>query len=350
VTGGFVAIIVGAPGFLLSSLGAAPDVIDAGLVYLRLVVGSSMVLAVTIVLDSAMRANRDTRTPMRIAILVTAAKLLGNWLLINGEWGAPKLGLDGAGWATAGAQVIGLLAFLLVLARRDSKAPDSVKWSRLLRTSGMTREVARNAMPGVGERVVLNLGLLSYFWILSHYYGTVSVAAYTIGVPLLSFSWIPGSGYAQACATLVGQQLGARNPEGATATGRRATGLAIATAIPLGLFFAVFRTELAQVFTDDAAVIAALGPFMLALAIGQPFLQLHFTLGGAHRGAGDTWTPLVAASIGNWIFRVPLACLAAIVFQADVVWVWYALVIDHIARAAILWRSFQRGAWRERLE
>ena len=50
-------------------------------------------------------------------------------------------------------------------------------------------------------------------------------------------------------------------------------------------------------FTDDRATIAALGPFLLCLAISQPMLQLHFTLAGVHRGAGDTWTPLIAATV-----------------------------------------------------
>ena len=117
----------------------------------------------------------------------------------------------------------------------------------------------------------------------------------------------------------------------------------------LGVVCLVYREELARLFTSDRAVIAALLPFMTALAIAQPFLQLHFTLGGAHRGAGDTFTPLVAAAVGNWVFRVPLALLAGLVLDLDVVWVWYAILFDHISRSLWLTRSFQRGRWRERL-
>jgi Na+-driven multidrug efflux pump len=210
--------------------------------------------------------------------------------------------------------------------------------------------VVRVAAPGVAERVVLNLGLLSYFWVLSSYYGTVAVAAYSVGVPLLSFSWIPGNGYAQACATLVGQQLGARDPAGARRAGVQAMLLALGTAIPLAVLFGGLRVPLAELFTTDPVVVEALGPFMLALALGQPFLQLHFTLAGALRGAGDTVTPLIAATVGNWVFRVPVACFFAIVLQADVVFVWYALIIDHLSRAVILGISFRRGKWMTKLE
>jgi len=358
VTLTFTALILWDAPRLLTLLGARPEVIDAGLGYLRLVVGSSVLLSVSLTLDSALRANRDSRTPMLIALAITAVKLLANWLLIFGPYGFPRLGLEGAGWASLISQAMGVTIFAIIFARRAPDSPDALRWRTLLRPSPLCGEVLRIALPGVAERVVLNLGLLSYFWVLSNYYGTLAVAAYTVGVPLLSFSWIPGSGsfswipgsgYAQACATLVGQRLGAHDPDGATATGVRATYLALATAIPLGLFFAVFRIPLAELFTDDRAVVTALGPFMLALAVGQPFLQLHFTLGGAHRGAGDTWTPLIAASIGNWVFRVPLACAFAIVWKTDVVWVWYALVVDHVARSAILLYSYRRGRWKERM-
>jgi Na+-driven multidrug efflux pump len=130
--------------------------------------------------------------------------------------------------------------------------------------------------------------------------------------------------------------------------GRRAVGLAMATAIPLAALCALYRLPLARLFTDDLAVVAALGPFMLVLALGQPFLQLHFALGGAHRGAGDTWTPLRAALWGNWGVRIPLAMLFAGGLGLDVIWVWLALVADHVVRSIHLGLSFVSGRWRER--
>jgi Na+-driven multidrug efflux pump len=186
-----------------------------------------------------------------------------------------------------------------------------------------------------------------YFTVLSRYYGTVAVAAYGLGVPLLSFSWIPGQGYAQACATLVGQALGAEQRRLATRIGWVSAGLALGTAVVLGAVCVFAAEPLARALTADDAVVAALVPFLYALALAQPFLQLHFTLGGAHRGAGDTWTPLVAAFIGNWIFRVPVAFFVAQVLHADLVWVWLTLIIDHVARAAHLAWSFRRGKWQD---
>ncbi len=350
VTLAFTAIMLAAPEWSLEVLGAEPAVVAVCVPYLQLLVGSSILLATSLTFDSALRANRNTRTPMFVALVVAAVKIAANYALIFGEFGLPRLELVGAGLATVISQCVGLLIFVVIVARKPADSPVSFRWRRFFMPGPLTRQVVRLATPGILERVVLNLGLLSYFWVLSRHYGTLAVAAYSVGVPLLSFSWIPGSGYAQACATMVGQSLGAGAREEARMTGVRAATLAVITAIPLGLLFGFFRTPLAELFTADEAVVTALGPFMLALAIGQPFLQLHFTLGGAHRGAGDTWTPLVAATIGNWVFRVPLALLFAAVLEWDVVWVWYVLVFDHIARAAWLLVSFRRGRWMDRMD
>ncbi|MDG2050619.1 MAG: MATE family efflux transporter [Myxococcota bacterium] len=345
----FTIAILAAPGHLFAWLGAAEEVTATGRVYLQWMVGSSVLLALNLTFDSALRADRDTRTPMRVSIAVAAVKLSLNAILIFGAFGLEPLGLAGAGLATALSQTAGVVIYAFIFRRIDKNSPVYFSWRSVWSRTGVTRQVLRVAAPGVAERIVLNLGMLSYFWVLGRYYGTLAVAVYTVGVPLLSFSWIPGTGYGQACAALVGQRLGANDREGARRIGLQATGLALVTALPLAVVFGLLRTPLAELFTDDPAVIAGLGPFMLALAVGQPFLQLHFTLGGAHRGAGDTTTPLVAATVGNWMLRVPIALLAALVFQSGVIWVWWALVFDHLSRAALLAWSFHRGRWMDRL-
>lgn len=330
----------------LALLGAEPSVVRVAAPYLELTVAASLMLSFTMIGESALRSNRDMRTPMFIAMVVAVAKLGLNALLIFGLFGAPRLELFGAGLATAISQAIGLALFLLVLMRMPPEAPTALRFRDLVRRNPITREVVRIAVPGVVERIVLNFGLLSYFWIISHYYGTLAVAAYTVGVSILSFSWIPGTGYAQACSTVVGQALGARSSEGALRAAKRALALSIVTAIPLGILCAWQRVALAELFTDDGAVILALSPFMLCLAIAQPFLQMHFTLGGAHKGAGDTVTPLIGAAIGNWGIRVPVAIVVGGVLEMDIVWLWATLIFDHIARTIWMAASFVRGRWR----
>jgi MATE family multidrug resistance protein len=340
--------VIGAPRPILGLLNASPAVIDTALPYLRLTMASTLLFAVSISLESGFRAARDTRTPLAVAAVVTTVKTALNGLWIFGPFGLRRYGLAGAGMATVAAQAVAVV-LLWAAARRRGLAP-SFPDARALRAgaaggprSSLPRLV-RLAIPAILERVVLNAALMEYFAMLGRY-GSATIAAYTVGVRMMSFSWIPGIGFSAAAATLVGHAMGADDPAAASRAGWRAVRFALGVSAVLGVAFALGRVPLARVFTDDARVIGELGPFMLTLALAQPLLGYHFTLSGALRGAGDTVSPLVAAAVGNWAFRVPLALL----FQhlgLDVTWMWLALVCDHAARASWVSFAYLRGGWR----
>jgi putative MATE family efflux protein len=339
------AVALAVPHAVLGWMNAAPELVALGAPYFRLVVGSSLLLAVAVTVEGGLRAARNTRTPMLIGLVTTTVKIAGNALLIFGLWGFPRLELLGAGIATVASQLVAVALFVAVSRRGRAREILAIGSRDLKAARALLRQVLRLALPAVGERVIMNLAMISYFTIVGGY-GSAALAAYTIGVRVLAFSWIPGTGFSSAASTLVGQALGARNPGAAARAGWRAVRLALGSSLVLGAVCAFGREPLGRLFTNDADVIQALGPFMLILAVSQPLLGLHFTLAGALRGAGDTVTPLLAAAFGNWGFRVPLAALGSATLHLDLVWVWAALFFDHLVRAIWLGIAFQRGRWR----
>jgi putative MATE family efflux protein len=346
VSAGIAGVVLSAPRPILGLLNATPDVIETALPYLQLMMLSTLLFAVSVTLESGFRAARDTRTPLWIAAVVTVVKTGLNALLIFGLAGFPAWGLVGAGVATLIAQGVAIALLVWGSRRRDMRSALGLGRRDLAHARRGLGAVARIATPAVLERVVLNLALMTYFAMLGHY-GPAALAAYTVGVRMLSFSWIPGTGFAAAAATLVGHALGAASPGGATRAGWRALRFALLVSVLLGVTFAALRKPIARLFTDDASVLAALGPFMLTLALAQPLLGIHFTMSGALRGAGNTMTPLLAATAGNWALRVPLAYLF-MRLDLPLFWMWLALVIDHLARATWVTWTFARGRWRER--
>jgi len=335
-------------GHILANFRVSAEVVSAAVPYFQLTLASSLLFAVAFSFESAFRATRDTRTPMRLTAVVAATKIGLNYVLIFGALGFPKLGLTGAGWATLGAQVVAVVLF--VAASRRSGASEAMRlgWADLRAARSGIRDAVRLSLPAAGERVVMTMGLLSYFAILTRY-DEVVIAAYTIGVRLLSFSWIPGMGFASAAATLVGQALGAKDPRQAKRAGWRAARSCVLISLVLGTGCIVFRTPLAELFTDDPAVVAALRPLILMLALSQPFMATHFTLGGGLRGAGDTVTPLVSTMVATWVFRVGIAFVSGQMLDLELIWVWAALVLDHVARSAWLSWAFWRGVWSRQL-
>ena len=111
------------PQILLDGLGAAPEVARLCQPYLSLMMGSSLLLSVALMVESGLRADCNTTTPMRIAIFVTLVKVLLNALLIFGLWGFPRLELVGAGLATLVSQVLGLVLFAVLVWRAPTEGP-----------------------------------------------------------------------------------------------------------------------------------------------------------------------------------------------------------------------------------
>jgi len=350
-----------APRAILRWLDASPDVIEIAVPYFRLFAGAMLLYAAAFMFECRLRAHKNTRLPMAVAFTVMSVKGVLSLTLIFGALGFPRLGLVGAGVATLTAHAVGLLLYVVQTRRAGatpSAAPAGVARKGAERGSwnlgdlrgfwDVLADVALVSLPSMGERLIMSLALLTYFKLLSGY-GSAAVAAYAIGVRLLSISWVPGLGFGAAASTFVGHALGAGDSARARRVGTRSLAQAFLVMCTVGVVFLFLRHPLADAFTRDERIADSLAPFMMMLAIAQPFMGVHFTLAGVLRGSGDTITPLVGAAVGNWGFRVPLAWLSAHVFEARLTWVWAALIADHFARMLINGSVFLFGHWDRRV-
>jgi putative MATE family efflux protein len=184
-----------APRVILGWLDATPDVIDVAVPYFGLSAASMVLYAAAFMFESGFRAHKNTRGPMAIAFVVMAVKTVFSVLLIFGVLGFPRLGLTGAGLATLTAHAVGLVLYIF-LARRvagEDGGPDVIFGVADLRGLGRAiAEVARVSLPSMAERFIMSMALLTYFKLLSDF-GAAAVAAYAIGVRLLSMSSAPAT-------------------------------------------------------------------------------------------------------------------------------------------------------------
>jgi putative MATE family efflux protein len=336
------------PRQVLRLLDASPEVIEIAVPYFRLFAAAMLLYGAAFMFESGLRAHKNTRMPMAIAIVVMTVKTVLSLVLIFGAFGFPRLGLVGAGIATLIAHGVGLILYVTLSSYVARTMPSvTFGWSDMRRAWEVAADVTRVSLPSMGERLIMSLALLTYFKFLSGY-GTAAIAAYAIGVRLLSLSWVPGVAFGVAASTFVGHALGAGESARARRIGWRSLGQALLVMSALGIAFLFLRDPLSRAFTSDARIVESLVPFMTMLAIAQPFMGAHFTLGGVLRGAGDTVTPLIGAAVGNWGFRVPLAWLASHAFAAPLTWVWSALIADHFSRMLINGSVFVRGTWSKR--
>lgn len=327
-------ILVNRPAMQL--LGAAPDVVTLAGPYLDIIF---LVIPFTIViqvLSGILHGTADTRTPMYAMIGVNVLHALLAYPLIYGRWGFPNLGINGAAVAVGAAESVGVLVLLI----RCSTL--FVRPTRLRRD--LARAVWDVGLPVFGERVMQQVGVLLYTKLVLMY-GTVAYAAHQVGLSIEAFSFLPGYGFAVAAATMAGQSIGAGKYARAKLENWEANRLAACVMAGMGLLFFFFPYALLRAFTDDPAVIELGTLFLKIVALLQIPLALTMVLSGSLRGAGDTRYIMGTTIVGMWGVRLPLACIAALWLQLDLIFVWSAMVADWTIRMGLLIVRYRSERW-----
>ena len=344
-----VATAAGALGLLIAPQLAAIFQLDDATrelttTYIRWLMLFNPSFAVFFALGAAVRAAGDTRTPLWIGGLANVLNVALLFPLVFGAFGFEGLGIKGAALSGGGAFTIGSAVFLwrwwsgkLLVKRGGSGA---LTRARILR-------IARIGTPAGLEQLVFQVGFVLFLFIVS-FYGTEPYAAYGVGVRILSFSFVVGSGFSIAASTLVGQHLGARDPSGASRSGWRSMGISIAAMSIFGLLIVLAAEPIARFMIDDDEVVRLSVVFIYILGSVQPLMAIEFTLAGALRGAGDTRFPLYTVLAGMLLVRSTLAVTFSLL-DLPVEWIFAALIGDYIVKASLLTWRFHSGRWQRAL-
>lgn len=321
----------------MALLGVEPEVIALAGPYSDIIF---LVIPFTVflqVLSSILQGTADTRSPMFAMIGVNLLHIFVAYPLIYGSWGLPALGVKGAGIAVGLAEAAGA-AFLLLRSWPLLSSPTNLR-------RDLVRAVWQVGAPVSGERIVQQGGIMLYTKIV-FLYGTVSYAAHQVGLSIEAFSFLPGYGFAVAAATMVGQSIGAGKYIRAKIENWEANRMAAVIMAGMGVVFFVFPYGLLRAFTSDETVIALGTLFLKIVAVLQIPLALTMVLAGSLRGAGDTRAIMWATFVGMWGVRVPMACVAALWFNAALVYVWSAMIADWTVRMGLLLWRYQSERWR----
>jgi len=328
----------------LKLLGAAPDVQALGMVYLRIVALTMLLMTVLFVGNAALRGAGDTRTPMLVMSGINLINVVVAYSLINGVGSLPRMGVAGAAIGTAIAQGVGGLAVLILLLRPRS-AVRLVPRDFFRLEPRQIRRILSIGLPAGGEQLLMRIAQFSFAALITRL-GTATFAAHQIGMMVMSLSYMPGWGFSVASTTLVGQELGAGRPDRAEAGARLSSRLNTMVMGTIGLLIFLGARPVAALFTADQEVIDLAVIALRAFAFAQPLLATSFVLSGAMRGAGDTRPVLLITAFCIWGIRLPLGYLLAVVANLGLLGVWLAVDVDWIVRATLLYRRFRSGRWK----
>jgi len=349
--GGLLSILFGVLGSahaesLLRLMGADDDVVATGAGFTRVMLGGSGSLVLLFIINAAFRGAGDATVAMRTLIFANTFNMLLGPCLIFGLGPFPKLGVEGAAIATTTGRSLGVLYQLYRLARHSRHL--RVGRSHIEVNLGVMRRLLSLSGAGTLQHFVSTASWIGTTRLMSSF-GAVAVAGYTIGIRVIIFGLLPCWGIANAAATLVGQSLGAKNPERARQSVWRAGFINCCVMGLVGLCFVLLPGPIASFFTDDPAVRDIATSCLRIIASGYLFYAYGMVFSQAFNGAGDAWTPMFLNIVCFWCGQLPAAWILAKYSPLGIVGVPLAVTLAFSFHAIAGGLLFRRGRWARRV-
>ncbi len=325
-------------------LGASDEVVAAGIGYMRWKAISVIFAIIVMTTTGILRGCGDTLTSMYSNTTINILNIALNWVFIFGNLGMPAMGAAGAGFSTMLARGVGSIIMLSVLFGGKASVKMKLLDSNKLHWPTIKR-VLNVGIPAAMEQVMLR-GAQVFFTMLVTGLGTNMYAAHQIALRADSIAFMPGFGFAVAATTLVGQNLGAEQPEEANKAGWLTIYMGIGFMLIMGTLLFTFAVPAARFFTDEPEVIAAAAKALRVMAFALPFMAVARVAAGALRGAGDVKYVMWGTGISIWAARLGLAFIFVKLFGWGLIGAWLGMAADHLVRAAFFGVRYWQGKWK----
>jgi len=331
---------------ILRAMGASEGVVaTGGAQYMRIMLGGSATIVFVFMINAIFRGAGNAVVAMRALWIANGVNLVLDPLLIFGVGPFPELGVAGAAVATNTGRAIGVIYQLVCLSRAGPHL--SLRRSDLRFDARTMFGLLRVGMGGVLQFSIATSSYLLLMRIVARY-GSEAVAGFTIAVRLIEFTFLPAWGLGNAAATLMGQNLGAGQPDRAAASAWRAAAYNALFLTSVGLVFVAFAGPLTGVFTSDPGVARHAVDCLRYVSYAYGLYAIGMVLTQAFNGAGDTDTPTVISFVCLWLLQLPLAVVLSGRFELGPRGIFVAMAISEAVMACVATWVFQRGTWRVR--
>jgi putative MATE family efflux protein len=340
---GGLGLFVGRP--ILVLLGADTEVLPLGMAYLRVTMAGLFTVILIFIINSLLRGAGEAGLATMVLFVATAVTVISEWVLIFG-WGPfPALGVAGSAWGTVLGFGSGVALQLAILLSRRARI--GVNLRNMRPDFHLMLQIIRIALPSTVQMVLRSSSRLVILWLVG-LYGTYATAGYGVANRVLLVAIIPAFGLGNAAGTLVGQNLGARQPKRAE---RSAWWVSVYTAGYVALCAALifgYARPLIELF-DPTPQVVALGTACLRIvSLSLIPSTIGIVLARAFDGAGDTVPAAAVNLLSLWGVEVALSFALARWLGLGTDGVWWGRAAANTANGLLFAIWFWLGRWKER--
>jgi MATE family multidrug resistance protein len=312
--------------YALPHLGLPPGVVVLARPYLAVVGWSLPPLLLYVAFRRYLQAMNIVRAVTYTLIAANIVNAIANWVLIFGYYGAPRLGVTGAAWATLASRVVMAVALFGVIVKRERHMQPRLRDTPLTLDVSRVVRLVRLGVPA-GAQMLIEVGVFAAATALAGRLSSTSLAAHQIAIHMASVTFMIPYGLSSAAAVRVGQAVGRRDPAGAMVAGWTAIALGVSFMATAALVFLTMPGALIRAFSADHEVIAIGVRLLFVAAVFQLFDGLQGVTTGALRGLGDTRTAMLWNLGGHWFIGLPLGYLLCFRWGYGLVGLWWGLSV-----------------------
>ncbi|MDH4059116.1 MAG: MATE family efflux transporter [Cyclobacteriaceae bacterium] len=329
---------------ILAVMGASESVIETGSGYTRWMFGGNITIMLIFLINAIFRGAGDASLAMRVLILSNGLNIILDPIFIFGFGPIPAFGVEGAAIATTIGRGIGV--FYQISHLIYGKGLIKIHRENLQIDWGIIGRLIKVSAGGTGQFIIASASWIFLIRIISTF-GSEALAGYTIAIRVIIFAILPAWGMANAAATLVGQNLGAGQPDRAEKSVWRTGFFNMIFLAFITVIFFTLASPIIEVFTTDPGVLTNAIQCLQIVSLGYVFYAYGMVVAQSFNGAGDTRTPTILNFFAFWMFQIPLAYALAIGLDFGPKGTYIAIVIAESALAIVSIMIFRRGKWKE---
>lgn len=343
-----VAIIFGTLGFIYASdllklMGASPSLIRTGYGYTQVLIGGNFTIMLLFVLNAVFRGAGDAAIAMRVLWLSNGLNLVLDPLFIFGIGPFEGMGVQGAAIATTLGRGTGVLYQLYILFR--GKGIIQLLKKNLIFQAAVMKRLIKVSLGGMGQFLIGTASWILLVRIIS-VFGSEAVAGYTISFRIIIFTILPSWGIANAAATLVGQNLGAGQPDRAEKSVWKCAYYNMLFLVFIAILFFIMAEQFVTIFNDDPIVVGHGVIALRYICTGYIFFAYGMVVSQAFNGAGDTRTPTIINFLSYWLLQIPLAYILSMQSPLEIKGVYVAILVSELVLAILAILIFRKGKWK----